>query len=105
MGLNKGYTFVDGVQMNKLHPDTFEIPDEVVRKNLKPGMMVKLIFKPRKKDGVEERMWVKVFRKRKDGVYEGVLDNEPLYELRSLLKVEDTVFFEPEHVVDVQNMK
>lgn len=103
MALNKGYSFVNAVQMHKLHPDTFEIPTEEVRFNLQPGDHVKLIFKPRWKDGVTERMWVRVFRRLNDkGVYEGALANEPMYDLKRVIQFEDVVFFRPDHVADIE---
>lgn len=106
MALNKGYTFISAVAMNKMHPDTFEIPTDADRHNLKPGDFAKLIFKPRMKDGITERMWVRVFKRmNKEGVYEGVLQNEPAYDLRGLLRLEDAILFRPEHVADIERKK
>jgi uncharacterized protein YegJ (DUF2314 family) len=101
MALNKGYSFVSAVQSNKIHPDTFEIPDVETRHNLRPGDIVKLLFKPKCKGGIVERMWVRVFKRMKEGVYEGVLDNEPLYDLKEVLQCDDTVYFRPDHVADI----
>lgn len=101
MALNKGYTFSSAVQLNKLHPDTFEIPTAEERHSLKPGDRVKLIFRRRVKDAVAERMWVRVFKRMADGVYEGVLDNEPLYDLKEVIQCDDVVYFRPEHVADI----
>jgi len=104
MALNKGYSFISAVQMNKIHPDTFDVPPVEERHNLNPGDHAKLIFKPRK-EGMTERMWVRVFKRLREGVYEGVLDNEPLYELRDVLQCDDVVYFRPDHVADITRKK
>jgi len=105
MALNKGYSFISAVQMNKLHPDTFEIPTAEERFNLNPGDHVKLLFKPRTKDGIVERMWVKVYKRMKEGVYEGVLDSDPLYDLKEVILRDNAVFFRPDSIADILKKK
>ena len=105
MALNKGYSFVDAVKMNKLHPETFEIPPVEERVSLSSGDHVKLLFKPRMKDGIIERMWVRVYKSMRGGLYEGVLDNEPAYDLKGVLQLDDTVIFRMEHFAEIIRKK
>lgn len=73
------YTLMDGVERNKKHPTTFEIPSSAEKQTLKVGEYVKLGFVIDHPDhGVcGERMWVKI-TKYKAGKGEGTLDNNPM---------------------------
>jgi len=105
MALNKGYGLLSAVQANKIHPDTFEIPSVEERLSLKSGDHVKLLFKPRCKGGIVERMWVRVYKAMPGGLFEGVLDNEPAYDLKGVLQLDDTVIFQQQHVADLIRKK
>ena len=53
--MNKNFTFVDGVEMNRNHPDTFHIPDADEKAAIKVGDFVKIGFIPTddaKKEGM-----------------------------------------------------
>lgn len=85
-------------------PQTFWIPPVQRRRNLRPGDIVKLVFRialrderGQKLDEVE-RMWV-IVRDRVDGYYRGELDNDPYCtdEIRAGLEV----VFEPRHVIQI----
>lgn len=86
--------------MNALHPNSFWIPDEGVRKNLNAGDVVKLVFeRPKEETGIDsERMWVRVSERCSDGSYRGTLDNDPVF-IRA--KAGEFVEFEARHVINV----
>ena len=69
-----------GVVMNEQHPKTFWIPEEAVRRSLKPGDIVKLMFKYIYPDDDiigGERMWVEITEL--NGPYfVGLLRNSPV---------------------------
>lgn len=63
--MNKHFTFMDAVKMNRDHPDTFHIPDADDKAAIKVGDFVKIGFIPTdtaRDMGIDitERMWVKV---------------------------------------------
>ena len=81
----------DAVERNRLHPDTFYVPPEAERKNLKVGDFAKLGFEDR------ERMWVLVTGKI-GGLYVGTLANDPM----SIdMKFGDKVEFEQHNIMDI----
>lgn len=93
------YTLDDGEQIHREAPATFWLPDAADRSALRPGQIVKLIFRIELEDTVHvERMWVRVTG-REGGIYAGELDNGPYCttELRSGAQVR----FEPRHVIDI----
>ena len=85
-----------GVEMNRRHPLTFDIPTESERQSIRPGDHVKVIFSMR--NGWGERMWIRVdsVGRRK---LKGRLQNEPLAIPR--LRADDRIRFKAEHVIDL----
>jgi hypothetical protein len=85
------------------HPDTFQIPDWVHRRMLKPGDVAKVIFEPRDADCLPERIWVRVTHCVSvgyvGGYYIGTLANDPLF---LPAKFGHVVRFCPEHIVDIE---
>lgn len=73
-----GWRLIDGEQRHREAPATFEIPDLALRKILRPGDFVKLIFEIMVEGGdtAVERMWV-IIREQIPGGYIGMLDNTP----------------------------
>lgn len=88
----------------------YPIPDDDVRFDVKPGDIVKLIFRYRdhvQKNGQTfsaEHMWVRVVDCG-EGCLIGKLDNSPQY--TTLLKSDDEIHFHPKHIVrfwsDIEN--
>lgn len=94
----KRFSLIDGVAMNKAHPDTFEIPttDEIAA--LKDGDHVKLGFKMKRKDCPSaERMWVKIVA-RKGGDYCGTIANSPVF---VNAEFGDLLLFERKHILSI----
>lgn len=95
---------IDGVAMNRKHPDTFEIPDN--REGLSPGRLVKVGFEATSElvehIGYEgpaaERMWVRIEEVRDDGTYLGTLQNAPFALPMTLGQI---VSFGPEHILSI----
>jgi hypothetical protein len=94
--------------MNERYPKTFWIPEEAVRRSLKPSDIVKLMFKYIYPDeeqfgGFEaERMWVEIMEL--NGPYfVGRLRNSPVMvgECHDL-EFDSKVVFLPEHVIDIE---
>jgi hypothetical protein len=88
----KRYTLKDVEQVHREQPRTFSIPRGELRRALRPGWLVKLVFElPEPVENCSaERMWVEV-RQVRDGGYVGRLDNRPLY-LKDLAPGDDIVF-------------
>lgn len=86
----------DGVESNRLHPDTFWIPSPEEKARITEGSVVKLMFHMR--DGWGERMWVKVEKVTRKG-YVGTLRNSPVGIPR--LDYGDKVKFGPDAIIDV----
>jgi len=90
----------DDAKNNPFLPDP--IPSDEERDSVKPGDIVKLIFKYR--DHVEkndqtitgEHMWVRV-TDYGEGFFIAMLDNDPYYS--TILKSDDEVHFHPKHIV------
>lgn len=99
-----GWSLESGEDYHQLNPETFEIPDERIRRNLRPGDFAKLIFAiaiEGDDDPIYERMWV-VVREVAGNGYFGLLDNEPDIDENDEFWVGTELPFGPEHVIDVQ---
>jgi uncharacterized protein YegJ (DUF2314 family) len=91
------YMLVDGVEMNRNHPRTFQIPSAIAKAGVKVGDYVKLGFCEVGHDS-NERMWVKV-TKRDGDKFEGYLDNDPAF--LTCIKWQDKVVFESRHIINL----
>ena len=94
---SKTPVLLDAEAAHQEHPRTYSIPRRVVRETLKPGDVVKLLFKVDPPAGrIEvERMWVEVVGLG-DGTYMGRLANVPQHVPK--LQFGDGVEFEARHV-------
>jgi uncharacterized protein YegJ (DUF2314 family) len=93
------YTLDSGAETHREFPDTFQMPPQEERESLRPGDLVKLIFRIEFDDEAHvERMWVRVAEVRPE-FYVGVLDNDPYCtdEIRSGMTVE----FHADHVIQI----
>jgi hypothetical protein len=93
------YTLDNGAETHREFPDTFEIPSQQRRESLKPGDIVKLIFRIEfDEEAHVERMWVRVAEVKPE-FYIGVLDNDATStdEIRSGMRVE----FHADHVIQI----
>jgi hypothetical protein len=101
-----GYELDCGEAAHDRAPATFWIPDLELRVALKPGAIVKLIFRIALSDAdgdesVEvESMWVQVRGKTGD-LYRGELDNDPY--CTDDLQAGHEVFFEARHVIQIHD--
>ncbi|SIT56316.1 conserved hypothetical protein [Mesorhizobium prunaredense] len=97
-----------GIVRNELYPDTFHIPEEAQRRNLKVGDVVKVMFEyayPDEWDIEErmegERMWVKIVAI-KGPYFVATLDNTPICTADwHELEWGSEVVFLPEHVIEI----
>lgn len=87
--------FVNGVQKNREHPATFEIPSVSEKTAVKPGQFVKVgvNFVPETKDDFNcERFWVIVSENLSDRqVIKGLINNDLLYTDRHGLKCDGPI--------------
>jgi hypothetical protein len=67
------YPLINGVEMNKKHPDTFHIPGDNTRKGLEVGAYAKIGLNHPKRGG--ELFWVEITEVRA-GDYVGRIDND-----------------------------
>lgn len=102
-----GWHLLSGVASHHRWPETFEIPDEGERRNLKEGDIIKLQFEISVPEHEEfgslsgERMWV-IVRGRSGPYYFGQLENVPACsDEQNHLKAGDRVVFLPEHVISI----
>ncbi|MFC5862927.1 DUF2314 domain-containing protein [Acidicapsa dinghuensis] len=98
-----GWELVSAEDRNTAHPNTFHIPTREQRETLVPGDGAKLLFDIEIrangviKDRGVERMWV-IVKARSEGVYIGLLDNDPVTAENLQLQKGDVITFGPEHV-------
>jgi hypothetical protein len=96
------YELDDVEERNCAHSNTFQIPTLEERLALRPGDLVRLIFKPKRKPG-GERMWVEILGRliHSDNhiSYTGELRNSPI--TINGLQYRDVVRFEPKHVASI----
>lgn len=85
-----------GVESNREHPDTFEIPTQEDRDSLQPGDRAKLMWQVRGWPG--ERMWVQIQSRRGDRCV-GRLINDPMF---VHLHYGAKVSFHMDHIIDWQ---
>ena len=100
-----GWELIDGEERNQANPDTFDIPTQEERTNLKEGDYAKLIFRIEMDDTGEdddrERMWV-IVKERTSSGYIGTLDNQPgAMDDDHSLQYGSQVAFEPRQVIDI----
>lgn len=93
------YVLDSGVELHRQSPETFQLPSARTRRSLKPGDLVKLVF--RLTDGRRvcvERMWVIVHKATEKG-YVGELNNDP-YSTKKI-QAGMIVEFTSDHVIAV----
>lgn len=102
-----GYQLLSGLAQHQRTPETFYMPPEQDRRSLVKGDVVKLPFEISVPEDEEfgdvsaERMWVIVTGKA-GPYYTGELNNVPACsDEQEHLKVEDSVVFLPEHVIQI----
>lgn len=83
---------VDGVEVNRKHPDTFQIPTDEEKAAVKPGDYVKIGFNDHELE-ITEHMWVHV-----TGEGKGILNNDPVI---VDMVIGDEVTFEPRHILGI----
>lgn len=95
----------DGEAVHRDAPDTFWMPPKEQRESLRPGDIVKLMFRMLLRDPATgeqhekvERMWVGVASLEGNG-YRGALDNDPHCTKDLVAGAE--VAFEPRHVIRI----
>lgn len=96
------YTLDNGAEIHREFPDTFEVPSQKDRDSLRPGDLVKLIFRIEfDEEAHVERMWVRVSEVNLKS-YVGVLDNDPYCtdEIRIGMRVE----FHADHVIQIERV-
>lgn len=102
IGRNKPeFHLENAIEKNIEFPRTFLIPNQEEIEKLDIGNLVKLIFvmeSPQKNGCRAEKMWTKITNKQ-NGVFTGVLDNEPYY-LKSI-KVGDIITFKAENIAGI----
>ena len=99
-----GWCLESGLERHLLHPESFEIPDEAVRRGLQTGDFAKLVFVVAVEDDEEpivERMWVVVSEVAGER-YFGLLDSEPAIGENDEFWIGTEVPFGQEHVIEVQ---
>lgn len=91
------YKIHSGIEFNKEYPDTFEIPSDEEKTDIRIRDAVKLPFEEIK-TGYCERMWVQVTKIDGDNLV-GTLDNEPA--MICCLKYKDIVNFHIDSVISI----
>ena len=101
--MSASYTLDSAVETHREFPDTFHIPPQAERGSLRPGDLVKLMFRIQDGEFMHvERMWVIVEEVRPE-FYTGVLDNDPYCtaDIHSGQKVQ----FHSDHVIEIDHRK
>lgn len=97
--LKEHQQFMNGVIMNRDHPDTFEIPSDEEKAAIFPGDFVKVGFLTDARIGAE-RMWLEVTGIRDDGWIHGKLNNDPVIVSH---KIGDEFTVHRDHVLSIIN--
>ena len=96
------YELDNGEEIHREFPDSFWIPEKGKRESLKPGDIVKLIFRMEESKGSDdvsvERMWVEI-TEINTPFYKGKLDNDPSGS--DCVFCGQSVIFNPCHVIDI----
>ncbi len=93
------FWLVDAVEHQKTCPSTFELPDELSRRNVHVGEWAKLIFVLQDdREPQFERMWVRVVEATPTA-YHGVLENEPT--ATKCITIGHPLSFEPKHIISI----
>lgn len=87
-----------GVERNRLHPDTFDIPTFEDKAVIEPGDVVKAMFEMKKPERWGERMWVDVMKVKRRHIV-GRLSNQPIGIPR--LCFGDKVKVRFDHIIDI----
>ena len=90
--------WIDGVESNAQHPDTFLIPDAIERRGAKIGDFVKIGVESIKNG--HEKFWVEIVACVDNGNYIGRIDND-LADCWGIA-YNDHVQFEPKHILATQ---
>lgn len=102
---NDHFELDDAEKRNHDHPETFHIPSQALRTNLKPGDIVKLIFlienSLHEQPGAE-RMWV-IVTESQSGRYRGRLDSYPV--TIGAIQYGHELAFGPEHVIAIHDKR
>jgi hypothetical protein len=99
-----GWCLESGLERHLLHPESFEIPAEQVRRNLSPGDFAKLTFVVQvegDEETIVERMWT-VVREVAGDTYFGLLDNEPEITENDEFWLGSEIPFGQEHIIAVR---
>jgi hypothetical protein len=91
------FNFIDGVQRNKENPDTFRIPSDEDKRNVKVGDNLKVGCTAA---GLTERFWVKVTGIGED-CYLCQVDNELVYTTMHGLSHGDPVAVQHKHILSI----
>lgn len=98
------YDMINGVEMNRMFPDTFGIPTKLEKALIEPGMYVKVGISKPAEDGITgERFWVLVTEYKwlettQSGYGEGTIDND----LVVFPELNGTIIkFTTDHVLDI----
>lgn len=86
--------FINGEEMAREHPETFEIPTLEERSSVKPGQFIKV-------GANGERFWLRVASVMEDGSYCGIVDNDLVRSDEHGLYLGDDVIVGKEHVLDI----
>ena len=98
----KPWALTDGEEMNRLHPDTFPIPSELARRNVKAGAHVKIWLECPASGG--ERFWVEVVSKHAtpdNYSFIGRVLNQLLHSSDHGIEIGDLVEFRMKNIIDI----
>ncbi len=87
-------TIESGAESNRLYPDSFWIPEDDVKAELRPGDRVKLMWSVKRMPG--ERMWVTITERDRDRLI-GTLDNWAIF---AFLHPDETLKFHIDDIID-----
>jgi len=100
--LAKRWALIDGEHWNRRHPDTFQIPSALARRNVEPGLRVKIALEHRTCEG--ERFWVDVYAKEPtpEGYsFIGKVVNRVLHSGGHGIRKGDLIEFREKHIHDI----
>jgi hypothetical protein len=98
----RGWSLINGEEINRLHPETFKIPPDLIRRSIEVGVRVKIGLSSGPSGG--ERFWVDVVSKQAtpdNCSFIGKLFNRLVYSVGHGIRKGDLIEFRQQHILDI----
>lgn len=98
----EGWSLINGEEMNRLHPDTFPIPSDFVRRNIEVGLHAKIGLDSSTSGG--ERFWLEIVWRQAtpdNCSFIGKVRSRLVYSAGHGIRAGDLIEFRKHHILDI----